>query len=72
MDLVCFLMPYSVNSNVVAGGVYDGFAGHDATRAFATFDVKQIKDEHDDISDLTVADLEDALEWEARFRSKMT
>ncbi|KAI6235180.1 Membrane-associated progesterone receptor component 1 [Aphelenchoides besseyi] len=51
-------------------GVYSNFAGHDGTRAFATFDMKAVKDDYDDISDLNGSDLSDALEWEERLRMK--
>ncbi|KAH7731469.1 VEM-1 protein [Aphelenchoides avenae] len=44
-------------------GPYGPLAGHDATRAFATFDHKNVKEDYDDISDLTASDLEDAKEW---------
>jgi membrane-associated progesterone receptor component len=51
-------------------GAYENLAGHDATRSFANFDVKMVKNEYDDWSGLNVSDLHDALEWEERFRSK--
>jgi hypothetical protein len=43
-------------------------AGRDATRSFATFDVKAVKDDYDDYEGLNVGDLQDALEWEEKFR----
>lgn len=46
------------------------FPGHDATRAFAMFDAKLVKDEYDELDGLTGSDLDDALEWEARLRGK--
>lgn len=45
-------------------------AGHDATRAFALFDAKSVKDEHDDLAGLSDSDLNDALEWEDKLRVK--
>ena len=51
--------------------MYGCFAGRDATRAFATFDTKLIKDDYDDLSDLQPSDLEDALEWESRLRGAL-
>ncbi|KAF1658707.1 UNVERIFIED_CONTAM: Protein vem-1, partial [Eudyptes robustus] len=44
------------------GGPYEKLAGHDATRALATFDAKAVKDEHDDLEGLTQDDLNDAKE----------
>lgn len=49
---------------------YESLAGHDATRSFALFDVKAVKDEYDDLSGLNESDLSDALEWEEKFRGK--
>lgn len=44
-------------------GVYGKLAGHDATRALATMDSDAVKDEQDDLSDLSEADLENAKDW---------
>jgi len=52
------------------GSAYETLAGHDATRSFALFDAKAVKDEHDDWDGLKEHDLHDALEWEERFRAK--
>ena len=35
------------------GGPYEKLAGHDATRALAKMDARMVKEEKDDISDLT-------------------
>lgn len=52
------------------GGPYHSFAGHDATRALATGDVKAVKDAEDDTSDLTPSEVDDAKNWEMSFRCK--
>jgi predicted heme/steroid binding protein len=51
------------------GGPYSVFAGHDASRALATFsvDAAQFKDEYDDLSDLKPSQLESVKEWEMQF-----
>uniref|UniRef100_A0A0K0G1R1 Cytochrome b5 heme-binding domain-containing protein n=1 Tax=Strongyloides venezuelensis TaxID=75913 RepID=A0A0K0G1R1_STRVS len=45
------------------GGPYGSLCGHDATRALATMDPKNVKDEYDDISDLTDGEKETAKDW---------
>ena len=40
------------------GGPYAGFAGRDASRGLATFNVDAITDEYDDLSDLKNSELE--------------
>ena len=40
------------------GGPYAGFAGRDASRGLATFNVDAINDEYDDLSDLKNSELE--------------
>ncbi|CAD5217365.1 unnamed protein product [Bursaphelenchus okinawaensis] len=52
------------------GGAYENLAGHDATRALATFDAKAVKEEYDDWADLTQDDLNDAKEWDQKLRVK--
>ena len=54
---------------VVAGGPYGVFAGHDASRALATFslDKDAFKDEYDDLSDLNAEQMESVREWEMQF-----
>uniref|UniRef100_F1L8C1 Membrane-associated progesterone receptor component 1 n=1 Tax=Ascaris suum TaxID=6253 RepID=F1L8C1_ASCSU len=52
------------------GGAYGSLAGHDATRALATMDVGNVKDEYDDTSDLQPYELNDAKEWADRLSYK--
>jgi predicted heme/steroid binding protein len=54
------------------GGPYSVFAGHDASRALATFsvDASQFKDEYDDLNDLKPSQLESVKEWEMQFLGK--
>lgn len=49
------------------GGPYAAFAGHDATRALATFSVKDVKDCYDDLSDLSSMQMDSVREWEMQF-----
>ncbi|KAL3090261.1 hypothetical protein niasHS_006713 [Heterodera schachtii] len=51
-------------------GAYGALAGHDATRALGTMDVKQIKDEFDDHAGMDPSDLEEAKEWQQRLSLK--
>jgi len=46
------------------------FAGRDASRGLATFSLTEeaIKDEYDDLSDLTSMQMESVREWEMQFR----
>jgi len=46
------------------------FAGRDASRGLATFSLsgEAIKDEYDDLSDLTSMQMESVREWEMQFR----
>ena len=48
------------------------FAGHDASRGLATFDVgpDAVKTEHDDLSDLNSMQLDSLHEWETQFMEK--
>ena len=54
------------------GGPYSVFAGHDASRALATFsvDAAQFKDSYDDLADLKPSQLESVKEWEMQFLEK--
>ena len=47
------------------GGPYSGFAGRDASRGLATFNVSAINDEYDDLSDLKPSEIEQVCtdEW---------
>jgi len=51
-------------------GPYAPLAGHDATRALALFDVEAVKDEWDDVSDLTASQLSSVNEWELQFNER--
>lgn len=51
-------------------GPYAPFAGRDATRALALFAVDAIKDEWDDYSDLSVAQMNTVAEWLEQFKEK--
>lgn len=46
------------------------FAGRDASRGLATFSLTEeaIKDEYDDLSDLSSMQMESVREWEMQFR----
>ncbi len=48
------------------------FAGHDASRALATFSLEKnaFKDEYDDLSDLNAEQMESVREWEMQFTGK--
>jgi membrane-associated progesterone receptor component len=48
-------------------GPYCTFAGRDATRALATFEVNAVKEEWDDHSDLTPTQMSSVQEWEMQF-----
>jgi len=52
------------------GGPYSGFAGRDASRGLATFNVSAINDEYDDLSDLKPSEIEQVREWELQFSEK--
>ncbi|XP_072171270.1 membrane-associated progesterone receptor component 1-like [Diadema setosum] len=53
-------------------GPYGVFAGHDASRALATFslDKDTLKDEFDDLTDLTSEQRDSVREWEMQFTEK--
>ncbi|XP_033646327.1 membrane-associated progesterone receptor component 1-like [Asterias rubens] len=54
------------------GGPYGVFAGHDASRALATFSLEKdsFKDEYDDLADLDKESLDGVREWEMQFMEK--
>uniref|UniRef100_A0A0B7A1B0 Cytochrome b5 heme-binding domain-containing protein n=2 Tax=Arion vulgaris TaxID=1028688 RepID=A0A0B7A1B0_9EUPU len=54
------------------GGPYGLFAGHDASRALATFSLGEdaLKNEYDDLSDLNSLQMESVREWEMQFQEK--
>ena len=54
------------------GGPYSVFAGHDASRALAKFEVHLISEEYDDLSDLTQSELNEVKEWDLQFSEKYT
>ncbi|WKX98874.1 hypothetical protein Q1695_014056 [Nippostrongylus brasiliensis] len=51
-------------------GPYGALAGRDATRALSTMNVKNLRDEWDDLEGLTADEKETAKEWEASFKYK--
>ncbi|RWS07591.1 membrane-associated progesterone receptor component 2-like protein [Dinothrombium tinctorium] len=51
-------------------GPYAAFAGRDATRALADFDVSAVKDEWDDNLDLTPSQKASVQEWEMQFSER--
>ena len=56
----------------LAGSPYGVFAGRDASRGLATFSLTEdvLKDEYDDLSDLTSMQMESVREWEMQFTGK--
>jgi membrane-associated progesterone receptor component len=52
------------------GGPYAPLAGHDATRALAQFDVEVVKEEWDDVSDLTPYQMSSVSEWMEQFSER--
>jgi len=52
------------------GGPYAPLAGHDATRALAHFDVEAVKEEWDDVSDLTPYQMSSVNEWKEQFSER--
>ena len=54
------------------GGPYSSFAGHDASRGLATFQVggDAVKTEYDDLSDLNSMQMDSLQEWEMQFVEK--
>ena len=53
----------------VTGGPYGVFAGRDASRGLATFSLTEevLKDEYDDLTDLSSMQMESVREWEMQF-----
>ena len=51
-------------------GPYSSLAGHDASRALATFNVDAVKDEWDDTSDLLPSQVSTVDEWHNQFKEK--
>jgi len=58
------------SKNYGPGGPYHAFAGRDATRSLATFDLKNIKEDFDDLSDLSSMQMDSVREWEMQFTEK--
>ncbi|XP_055910171.1 membrane-associated progesterone receptor component 1-like [Eupeodes corollae] len=53
------------------GGPYASFAGRDASRNLATFNVTaNDNDEYDDLSDLNAMEMDSVREWEMQFKEK--
>jgi len=53
---------------VIPGGPYAVFAGKDASRGLATFDLTCANSGYDDLSDLSPMEMESVKEWEMQFR----
>jgi len=51
-------------------GPYSALAGHDATRAFAKFETDLVKEDYDDLSDLTPTEIQGAKDWEESLSEK--
>ena len=51
-------------------GPYGVFAGRDASRGLATFEIVPGKDEYDDLSDLDVTEMNSVREWEESFKER--
>ena len=65
-------MPKLINGvsvRIFLGGPYSLFAGRDASRALGKFVVNPavIKDDDDDLSDLTSSEMDSIREWETQF-----
>lgn len=53
---------------IFSGGPYAAFAGRDASRGLATFNVTPSEQEYDDLSDLNSQEMESIREWEEQFK----
>lgn len=53
---------------VFTGGPYSAFAGRDASRGLATFNVMPSEKEYDDLSDLNSEEMDSIREWEEQFK----
>ncbi|XP_060530516.1 membrane-associated progesterone receptor component 1 [Cylas formicarius] len=51
-------------------GPYAAFAGRDASRGLATFNVSASGEGYDDLSDLTTMEMDSVREWESQFNDK--
>ncbi|XP_066602961.1 membrane-associated progesterone receptor component 1-like [Prorops nasuta] len=51
-------------------GPYSAFAGKDASRGLATFDVEAAMESYDDLSDLTITEMNSMKEWEEQFKER--
>uniref|UniRef100_A0A915MNP2 Thioredoxin domain-containing protein n=1 Tax=Meloidogyne javanica TaxID=6303 RepID=A0A915MNP2_MELJA len=75
LDVLPFELKKSIFKNMtVIAGLFEvtatALAGHDATRALGRMNIKLVKDEYDDHSEMTADDLEEAKEWEQRLSFK--
>lgn len=52
------------------GGPYSTFAGRDATRALATFDVNAVTDQYEDYSDLSDSQRSSVEEWQLQLSER--
>jgi len=52
------------------GGPYSSFAGHDASRALAMFQTDLVKEDYDDLSDLSSEQMNSIREWEEQLADK--